>query len=222
MLISSGKEHWRGTWRSSLFVGLCLSLWVLTCWGGVNITIEDLNKWSGRDVLKYSRITGQQPISVRGKQEFILVTAAIIDARKIESCCVAVVASPAEKKAKRIDGYAYDVHVMDLDGDGVSEIERNDVSVGQGYTIEKREIFQIVGVGIVKLLHSAKAEGNDGLYDSTDDKYKVEKVLFEYRDLDGDGVRDLIERWTVEDKRGSRSYERRFLFKKGAFKEMSR
>ncbi len=97
--------------------------------------------------------------------------------------------------------HIYYLKVIDLDHDGISEIEADEGYSNQGITEGSKLIFNIVG-GEMNILYEKN-------YDSCDEPQKyiedspqctngnVRSVLFEYKDINSDGLLDLIETVTL-------------------------
>lgn len=114
----------------------------------------------------------------------------------MEECCIALVVDKTFSNLVQLPGYAVELSVSDLDGDGKSEIERLDMSFGQGTTVLKRAIYHFDGKSFQEL-YGFKGGNNEGMYDSDDKNFKSHTVVFQYKDVNSDGKMDLIEKHSI-------------------------
>jgi hypothetical protein len=142
-----------------------------------------------------------------------------------------LITRPLLKKTKDIDILGSDFEVMDLDGDGISEIISTQTASGQGTEWYCKTIIHLDGWKPVVL--KSREYGNN-LGDCGPESAKIfkrsksdprywctsEEVVWTWIDIDGDGIIDLVE--TVKTGKGGDSLKyktvtTKYLFKKGKF-----
>jgi len=183
------------------------------------ISIQNVNTWmiqKSEPNTKFIRIQKRNVIYSVQHKEDLLLEVDYIDFRGVEGCCTGILVRPYLKKAKHLFGSIYGVKVMDLNGDGISEIEKYSFNFGQGYKEIIRTIDNVDGWNLHEL-HRAVSSSNTGLYDRTDPEYKDENVSFKYYDFNNDGIKDLEEDWTVVTAKEEKSFKKRYLFLDGKF-----
>lgn len=82
--------------------------------------------------------------------------------------------------------------IYDLDNDKVYELVVSNIDSGQGTEIGRRAIVQIDNWHPV-ILHERPFQTNEGAWGKKDARYHGEQYLWEFADLNGDGVLDLKE-----------------------------
>ncbi len=117
-------------------------------------------------------------------------------------CCeeVTVLARPERKEAREIDVLSQTLRVLDLEGDGVSEIEGRGSHIGQGwlegrwqiYRMNEWEPFVLYDYGPIVLSNEGAGCGlrEHDLYNRVCEQ---RTVTLNYEDLNQDGVLDLIQ-----------------------------
>lgn len=87
--------------------------------------------------------------------------------------------------------------IYDLDNDKVYELVVSNIDSGQGTEIGRKAIIQINGWKPV-ILHERPFKTNEGAYGRKDARYHSEQYLWEFTDLNGDGILDLKETSFIE------------------------
>ncbi len=175
--------------------------------------ISTLNKLLGstKSDDKAGRIEKKIKIFGTDGKEYILYQVHGKDFRDMEECCIALVVDQTFSNLFQLSGYAVEISVTDIDGDGKSEIERLNMSFGQGTTVLNREIYHFDGKGFKKV-HEFKGGNNEGLYDVDDKNYKSHSVEFQYKDVDQDGKNELVEKHLIIENGKTSEREEYFKF----------
>jgi hypothetical protein len=127
-------------------------------------------------------------------------------------------------KVKEVQEVAFpvcrDVVIHDFNHDGVSEVESACIGSGQGSIQGKRAIVQIDGWTPIIRYQADFYTG--GYYDEQDDRYGAKSVSWQFVDIDGDKVDDLIETVTIEQGRDNKEpvitkSRYKFVFKNNEF-----
>jgi hypothetical protein len=109
------------------------------------------------------------------------------------------------------------VKVLDLDKDGVSEVETTRIESGGGATYGHTSLVQFDGWEAV-VLYQSTFESNEGTWGTRSDRYRAKELDWQYVDLDADGHADLLETITHKFGRNNRkpvtsSARYRYVFK---------
>jgi len=96
-----------------------------------------------------------------------------------------------------------DIVVHDFNHDDISEVESACSASGQGTTAGTKSIVQFDGWNPI-VLHKAEFGDDEGFYGKQDYRYYSTSVVWQFVDIDGDKVDDLIETITNEQGRQRR------------------
>jgi len=181
--------------------------------------IDHLNKIiKSTNKILLTEIINEGNINTINKKRISLVYARFADERMLfvgrpskGKCCITLLVNDKETEARQLYGITFDPRIMDLDKNGISEIEIEDYISGQGIEVIHKMIINIDNWQPV-ILHKAVAKSNSGIYDKSDKNYLQESIKFEYIDFDGDGLLDLAEKWKVETSKEIKLNERIYLF----------
>lgn len=104
-----------------------------------------------------------------------------------------VIVRPEEEQAKELP-FLLGSHakVLDLDNDGVSEVETTRIESGGGATYGHTSLVQFDGWEAV-VLYQSTFESNEGTWGTRSDRYRAKELDWQYLDLDADGHSDLVE-----------------------------
>ncbi len=115
-----------------------------------------------------------------------------------------VIARPAEQQAREIPFLLGRYRkVLDLDEDGVSEVETTRIETGGGVTYGHTSLVQFDGWEAV-VLHQSTFENNEGMWGIHSHGYSAKELDWQYVDLDADGHTDLLETITHKFGRNNR------------------
>jgi hypothetical protein len=90
------------------------------------------------------------------------------------------------------------IRVHDFDKNGVSEIQSESSSLGQGYMVTINKIYQLDDCNPI-ILKKVESTDNAGAVDEEGPEYLSINYSWEFHDIDGDQIDDLIEIETVND-----------------------
>jgi len=85
--------------------------------------------------------------------------------------------------------------IYDLDNDGVFELVVRSIDSGQGFEEGTKSIIQF-DQWTPKVLYQVNIKSSDGAYDDRDARYYDQSFLWEFKDINNDGVVDHKERYT--------------------------
>lgn len=90
------------------------------------------------------------------------------------------------------------IGVYDFDRDGVSEIMSESSALGQGYAVTINKIYHLNKCDLV-VLREVESTDNEGAVGSDNPEYYSVSYIWEFRDLNGDQVEDLMETEIIND-----------------------
>ncbi len=106
---------------------------------------------------------------------------------------------PTTKKICDLSNQSLDpIHVHDFDKNGISEIVSESSALGQGYMETISKIYQLDECEPL-ILKEIESTDNEGAVGEDSPEYKSVNSTWEFRDLDGDNIDDLIEITTIND-----------------------
>lgn len=160
---------------------------------GQTLSDRGLQKLLGWDV--DLTISGRMKVILKGGERAFLFHISA-DVSRAEGESQLVLYRPKLRKARKI-GQDVEVKVIDLDGRHYSELEFHYMSVTQGIFTNKICVVILDGWEAKNLVCSRGAESNDGFYEPDDPNYKTETVNYAYVDINGDGIKDVIETFST-------------------------
>lgn len=106
---------------------------------------------------------------------------------------------PTTKKLCDLSNQSLDpIHVHDFDKNGISEIESESSALGQGYMETINKIYQLDECRPI-ILKETESTDNAGAVGDESPEYQSVNYSWEFRDLDGDKIDDLVEIETTND-----------------------
>ncbi|MDR2790401.1 MAG: hypothetical protein LBB59_05450 [Campylobacteraceae bacterium] len=158
-----------------------------------DITNSTILDWWG----KYSNekldiFTKPMPFFSKNREKAFLIEAGIFNGRNDWHIIALIFPKIQEVKIVDKNIIRQDIKILDLDKDGISEVEGAVVYSGQGTQNGTKVILQFDNNFSISVLHSAAMEKSSGYYTKTDEKYYDKQVDWRYFDIDKDGISDLI------------------------------
>ncbi len=165
-----------------------------------------------RNSINYTKIIDIQSIHLKNKENAFL---SILENKDTNDQPLILI-RPALKKAQIIFPDVNTIKVMDLDHDGVSEIEVESGKQFQNLSIGNKSIIQINDWQTLTLQQATLETNEDQPNNSKSNTYSIHQ-WFEYIDLDGDKKLDLVKYSIISVNNKHERFLHKYLFKNGTF-----
>jgi hypothetical protein len=176
--------------------------------------------WHSKSNEKMTARSDLFPVSLKNHEQAFLLEV-LFDNRGRNFRTHVVMIRPQLKEVREIkEPVCRDVVVHDFNHDGISEVESACSGSGQGTMQGEKTIVQFDGWNPVILYRADFYIG--GYYGEQDDRYGAKSVSWQFVDIDGDKVDDLIETVTLEQCRNNKEpvvtkSRYKFVFKNNKF-----